>query len=56
MPKYATVQSALFGLLCTLFLVVTAAAESPKQQVNVPPGDLSTALTALAQQYGTELP
>ena len=55
MPKYATVQSALFGFLCTLFLVVTAAADSPRQQVNIPPGDLSTALNALAKQSGTDL-
>ncbi len=55
MPKYATVQSALFGFLCTLFLVVTAAADPPKQQVNIPPGDLSAALNALAKQSGTDL-
>jgi iron complex outermembrane recepter protein len=55
MLKYTTVQSALVGFLCSLFLVVTAIADSPKQQVNIPPGDLSTALNALAKQSGADL-
>jgi len=55
MLKHATVHSAVIGFLCTIFLVVTASADSPRQQVNIPPGDLSTALNALVKQSGADL-
>ena len=55
MLKHATVHFAVIGFLCTIFLVVTASADSPRQQVNIPPGDLSTALNALVKQSGADL-
>jgi iron complex outermembrane receptor protein len=55
MLKAETVRSFLIAVTFTLSLVATAIADSPKHPVNIPAGDLSTALTMLAKQSGADL-
>jgi iron complex outermembrane recepter protein len=54
MPKNTILRSAIHTLICSTSLVMQAHA-ADTQRVDVPPGDLTTALESLAKQSGVEL-
>ena len=54
MPNSTMLRSALLAFVCSVSVAANAIADSPKT-VNVPAGDLTTALELLAKQSGVEL-
>src|SRR5579859_3413351 len=55
MLKTETARSIFLGSLCSLLISAYAIADAPKRPINIPAGDLGSALQLLAKQSGADI-